>query len=333
MLGSRLGAPVVHSIVTVTLPETEAGEEQRRVTLDIWYRQSPSVQGLIIEAGIPIVFQLPGWVTPRNVNERLALLLANRGLLVIAADDIAWHEPYADPADEAARVARLEIGDKTSYEHTLKSGARRVQIGARILARILDVLKSNPRLLELPNSITPDVHKIGIMGFSFGGATAVGAASSDQRITAVVNLDGWLFGEAAERPVPVPYLVFSSSQSIPTPAELSSSRFEERAAAGLNLKEQSHQANQVRLRPDALRFRIEGSDHADFTDSIDDWTRLRKYLRHWPKLPRAATVKAILDDHIVAFFAAHLLNVKPAVPDGSPARYPFLRRLGAEPLE
>lgn len=55
-----------------------------------------------------------------------------------------------------------------------------------------------------------DLSRIGILGMSFGGATAGEICTSDPRCKAGLNLDGGQFGDVVDHPLPVPFLYFSS---------------------------------------------------------------------------------------------------------------------------
>jgi hypothetical protein len=53
-----------------------------------------------------------------------------------------------------------------------------------------------------------DLDRIGMLGWSFGGAAAIEMLRIDPRVKAAVNHDGRLFGGAATRPVTRPFMLF-----------------------------------------------------------------------------------------------------------------------------
>jgi predicted dienelactone hydrolase len=55
-----------------------------------------------------------------------------------------------------------------------------------------------------------DLARLGVLGMSFGGATAGEICVSDLRCKAGLNLDGGQFGDLVDHPLPVPFLYFSS---------------------------------------------------------------------------------------------------------------------------
>lgn len=55
-----------------------------------------------------------------------------------------------------------------------------------------------------------DLQRIGVMGYSKGGAAAGQACLSEGRVRAGINLSGFMFGEIAESPLKVPFMVIES---------------------------------------------------------------------------------------------------------------------------
>lgn len=70
-----------------------------------------------------------------------------------------------------------------------------------------------PKITPTLNSITQmaDLNRIGVMGFSFGGAAATQALLHDSRIRAGINLDGPIFGKRVDDDFSKPYLSLNSS--------------------------------------------------------------------------------------------------------------------------
>lgn len=60
-----------------------------------------------------------------------------------------------------------------------------------------------------------DLDKIGAIGHSFGGASVVQACIEELPIKAVINLDGWQFGEVVNHPLNTPFLEIISGDSLP----------------------------------------------------------------------------------------------------------------------
>jgi hypothetical protein len=55
-----------------------------------------------------------------------------------------------------------------------------------------------------------DTSKVGVIGFSKGGATAGQFCVSDKRCKAGINLSGFMFGDAVEKPFTRPFMIMES---------------------------------------------------------------------------------------------------------------------------
>lgn len=304
--------------------------ERRGARMDVW---APLPVAGAAPEQFPLVLYMAGWGMGREVGQCEGKFLASHGFLVVATDDVMADQAYADPLDEAARAAWLDVSSDAAYEQTMTLAPRRALLAARKLTSMIDTLAQSPGLLRLPQGVRVATDRVGIVGFSFGGAAAAEAAILDKRIVAIANLDGWLFGAAADAVLPAPYLVFNSGESLPDPAALDGHDREARYNARLNLAEQHRQATQVAQRADAIRLLVAGSQHGDFQSGSAQWRRWLGYLKHWPHRPTPTQVRRILNDHLLAFFTAHLKLEGSPIPEKSPEAYPHLRRLGARPFE
>lgn len=88
-----------------------------------------------------------------------------------------------------------------------------------------------------------DATRVGIFGMSFGGATAANFCTVDPRCVAGINLDGMTFGEATTVPMPRPFLFATSAPN-----------------------GHLHDLFYERARAPAVRMRVAGSHHLDYTD-------------------------------------------------------------------
>jgi len=85
--------------------------------------------------------------------------------------------------------------------------------------------------------------KVGLLGMSFGGATAAAFCTIDTRCAAGMNLDGLHYGVAARQPLPRPFFIASSQKNTNVHR-----LFYERATAPVSL------------------MTVTGSEHMDYTD-------------------------------------------------------------------
>ncbi|WP_343612207.1 dienelactone hydrolase family protein [Novosphingobium sp.] len=160
----------------------------------------------------PLILYAPGWGDRGEAGSRQLAYLASHGYVAVAFDDLARDPPRAgeSPADAALRHAAFDEATPRAYAASFTLAGRRVQKAADKGRAILDAVLASP---DLAAQIDPA--RIGFLGFSFGGATAVEQAIADPRIKAVINLDGWLFGEASRRVLARPYLLFYIDDDFP----------------------------------------------------------------------------------------------------------------------
>jgi dienelactone hydrolase len=98
-----------------------------------------------------------------------------------------------------------------------------------------------------------DVHQVGLLGHSFGGAAALQACSLDVRCTAAADVDGSPFGSVVRTGVDRPVLIMSS----------------ERASSGDTpelQKANQELASILAMAPHGYQVTIQGARHFNFTD-------------------------------------------------------------------
>jgi predicted dienelactone hydrolase len=91
-----------------------------------------------------------------------------------------------------------------------------------------------------------DLERIGVIGFSKGGAAAGQSAIHDRRIGAGINLDGFMFGDVVDTDIPCPFMFVHSEPFLPK-AYINDGFFE----SALD---------------DAVLAKIRGTRHANFSD-------------------------------------------------------------------
>jgi predicted dienelactone hydrolase len=164
---------------------------------------------------LPVVLYSPSWTGRRTQNTVQAEDLASRGFLVVAID-----HPYGSfsVTFPDGRVAVSPLGEflggttADDVEASRRIAVAELSTWTADLRFVLDELarldQSDPERL-LTDRI--DFGRVGAFGYSFGGAVVSEASRRDSRIKAVVNYDGMLFGEAAERGIELPFLYVTDS--------------------------------------------------------------------------------------------------------------------------
>jgi predicted dienelactone hydrolase len=173
--------------------------------------------------------------------------LASRGYIVMALSDQVADAPLDFSSEAASRV-------------TQGRGDRYVRRAATQISTILDDLLDGQDAGRLTATGGIDRTRIGICGFSFGGAVAAESTRADPRLRAAANLDGWMFGEAAAEGVPKPYIIIGTGMRPPLAEEIP--RFERRFDA---VNEQQILAGLGRH--GGYYLSVDGTTHFSFTDA------------------------------------------------------------------
>ncbi|WP_158742603.1 dienelactone hydrolase family protein [Acidisphaera sp. L21] len=145
----------------------------------------------------PLLVYQPSWGGRADENSRMAAMLAQAGFTV-AAVDYATEQPSGFASQMQRMQVALDLSSDAAVARTTAEGDWRAVLMASDSSVVMDLL---PAALQAPAA--------GIFGWSFGGAVAVEACRQDHRFKACLNMDGWMFGPAADDPSPQPYLVMS----------------------------------------------------------------------------------------------------------------------------
>lgn len=191
--------------------------EKRKVNVAFWFPQAA-------EGTYPLVVFSHGTGGVKTSNRSTFLDLASHGYVVCSIDH-PYHSLFTMGAD--GKLVRIDSGYWQEYMDVVKhkvDAPMRYQLTRKWLAlraadmnfvvdAILAQVKDNP---VAPVYRLIDPKKIGLMGHSIGGAESAQVARERSDISAVINLDGDLFGEyvafvnGAEvlnaKPYPVPIL-------------------------------------------------------------------------------------------------------------------------------
>ena len=277
----------------------------------------PAISSTRLDAKLPLLLYFPGWAGTTIDNRALIKGLVGAGFIVAAI-----HYPVPPPSllpvltiDQRADLNKpMDFSSAAAFADTIKRAERRVHERAADAQAVLDVLGARHL-----GSI--DLDRVGIFGYSLGGAVAAEACLRDCRFRAAVNLDGWHFGEALVRGVSQPYLCVSDDTPLPTARDLTSSRPERRYGAMLNRKNCDLLATNLAQHGGHL-LTIAGSRHEDFADRLYR-TGIRQLLR-WRRITSARVLQIVFACSR-SFFAEHLKGEGPALLKAMAATYPEAR--------
>ncbi len=207
------------------------------------------------EGRFPALLYFPGWGADVNVNTRLVRHLASHGFVVIAVG-------YPVGAGIPDAKVPMQFGSDDAFAAGTEQGNRMVRIEAEDGSAILSEIEDGIPLPGLPHI---DLTRVGALGYSLGGSVAAQLVLTDKRVRAVMNLDGWMFGDVATKFFSAPYLVISDDLPPPTTSELASPDAFTRNFATLRARDAKQQTAQLQ-KSGGYRVTIVGSSHFTFSD-------------------------------------------------------------------
>jgi len=148
---------------------------------------------------------------------------------------------------------------------------------------IIDQLETHP---DSPDGLTTelDFDRIAVIGFSKGGAAAGQACLDDQRISAGVNLDGFMFGDVVDSAIPCPFLFAHSEPFVPD--AYINDVFYERSPDG------------------SVLMKVHGAKHANFSD-MSLWGPLMTAQDNFGSIEGHRVVE-IINSYVLAFLNSSL---------------------------
>lgn len=286
----RAAGPFAVAVHELSLPHLRR-PELPPIEVRIW-----APQAVEIARRYPLIIYVPGWGGSRGESDVLLSDLASAGFIVAAADDVSRDrpDPATDPADEVVRTGAYRAFSPEDIAAFPALSERRTRLGYDKLAELVEALTQLPSK-AIPSTI--DVSRIGVVGFSFGGAVAAVMLARDPRVIAAVNLDGWVVNGPAAAGVSRPLLaIYAKLDLHPRRAWVSAPNYYETELAREDFRvllELSRTSSaEVRL--------IDGAEHVDFTDAryAGHWKRWRPWR---PKIIRADRMRTIIEAYLVPF--------------------------------
>jgi dienelactone hydrolase len=301
---NRASGPLEVTVHELSLPNPTSAEHPPSEVW-IWAPRAANVA-----RSYPLIIYVPGWGGSRGESDVLLSDIASAGFVVAATDDVSRDrsDPSADPADEAVRTGAFRAFSPQDLAAFPEMSERRTRLGCDKLVRLLDAM--TPLASKtIPSTI--DVSRIGVVGFSFGGAVAAVMLARDPRVSAAVNLDGWVVNTPAAAGVPRPLLaIYAKLDLHPLPASVSAPTYYETELAREDfralLKLSRSSAAEVRL--------IDGAEHVDFTDAryAGRWKRWRPWR---PKIIPPDRMRTIVEAYLMPFLLRYVSGNSTRGPD------------------
>ncbi|MEU6666045.1 hydrolase [Streptomyces sp. NPDC046727] len=258
---------------------------------------------------LPVLLYSTGLHSDRAMGTALAQDLASRGYLVVIVDHTHDANEVQFPAN------RLELNRMPSGAHssdTLKVRAADIKFVINGLGKIASGGNPDAGKATLPSGLSKsvDTSRIGMFGWSLGGAAVDTAMQLDKRIKAGANLDGQFFGTAPSKDLDRPFMLFSSG-------------YHNRN------NDSSWRTLWSHLKGYKVDIKLKGSAHLSFSDNewlVPQWARLlgisqdqiqKQYGTIAPD--RAVQVQRV---YLAAFFDQELRHKHSTLLDGPAGKYP-----------
>lgn len=254
--------------------------------------------------GWPILILSAGYGLLPTDFTALAEDLASRGYVVAGVANTYSAPAVVFPDGRVVEQSPQGSFPDFSTDNGEAADDRLVEVWARDILTTLDELARLDSDPGSPFYQQLDLGHVGAFGHSFGGAASAEACLLDPRILAGVDLDGTLYGKAAEQGVSQPFLIIRSQ---PFSAELE------------DMLDKSFAAT---LRKGARILIIQGMAHFNFTDLALLPAPALRWVGVLGEIDGGRGMK-ITADYLLAFFDQHLrggestlLNVPdPAYPE------------------
>jgi predicted dienelactone hydrolase len=158
---------------------------------------------------LPVLLYSTGLHSDRAMGTALAQDMASRGYLVVTVDHTHDANEVQFPGN---RVEYNRMPAGTHSSDTLKIRAADIKFVINALGKISTGGNPDYGHATLPSGLTKnvDMSRIGMFGWSLGGAAVDTAMQLDKRIAAGANLDGQFFGTAPSKDLDRPFMLFSS---------------------------------------------------------------------------------------------------------------------------
>jgi dienelactone hydrolase len=214
----------------------------------------------------PVLLSLPGWAGSRDENTTFVQDLASRGFILAA---IGYDDPACagvDGSASAAPATDIDFSSQAAFEHTVDVAHQKIERVAEAVSHVVDALAALDRVD--PNGRFGgrlDLDRIGVVGYSLGGAIAMQLCWRDDRVKAAVNIDGWLFNAAPGGWIEQPFMFVSDDGPPATSADLSSPNPAHRYHAILDDTADWRMSSEL-AKHGGMFVTVLGSDHLDFSD-------------------------------------------------------------------
>jgi predicted dienelactone hydrolase len=263
----------------------------------------------------PVLLYSPGSSEMRSDATALVENLASEGFVVVTIDHTHESQFVAFPDGQLVRGTFVDTGPA--------SNLRALRVRVADTRFVLDRLAALDRRGAFAGRL--DLRRVGMFGFSLGGATAAATMLADPRLKAGADLDGSLYGPVVHDGLRRPFLLMLS----PIPAG-----FKKRCGAPCKHLSEFHffRSFYSHLRGPRYAVELARSGHESFEDSVWIKPQLAPIARAVANQFEAGSIAArtavtSVSGYLTAFFDRYLRGAPQPVLSNPTRTYPMLRRL------
>ncbi|MDR0267543.1 dienelactone hydrolase family protein [Paenibacillus sp.] len=278
------------------------------------YEKATAMRG---ESPYPLVILSHGMGTGMILHASQAENLASHGYVVAAIDHTYNTTATAFP-DGKVTGYKIDIDEENFLQQASEIG----KVWAEDAEFVIDQLaKINAG--KVPSGIKGifDLQHIGMMGHSFGGATAFDIVSKDDRVEAGIDMDGTLFEATKRKQISKPFLFMRAEDYLSSSEEYIARSDAEKPVAqhlsaelDISQKAAAHGGNLLL---------IDGAGHYNFTD-LQLFTKLAGWTGMAGKIDGKRGAE-IVDRYVLEFFDEHLKGIKGKLLNGPSSAYPEVK--------
>ena len=218
----------------------------------------------------PVLIYQPGGGTARFIGTFVTEQLASAGYVVVSADHAGFSDTvlYPDGYRFQADTLLMPKPVGTLRDDALKNWDwLEKDVFPTWTGDVTYLLNKVEELDRTPGQLYHkrlDLSRIGMLGWSFGGATAVQMSRDDRRIKAVVDQDGQLFGDISEKGTDRPVMLMHHGNEDKPPKPADSEVMKELIA----ITQQRDRSFLDRSTNDRYEITIAKTQHGHFSDFL-----------------------------------------------------------------
>ncbi len=235
-----------------------------------WVRTSAMMNASVSSqrSRYPVLVYLTAWDGSQGESTVLVQDLASRGFIVAA---IGYGDPACAGVDGSANnppSTDMDFSSQSAFEHTVGVAHQKIERVSSAASHVIDALERLDRVDPAGRfNGRLDLDRIGVVGYSLGGAIAMQLCWRDDRLKAAVNIDGWLFDVAPGGWIEQPLMIISDGTPPPTSADIGSPDPARRYSAILSDTDARRIYSEF-AKHGGVYLVVVASDHGDFNDSV-----------------------------------------------------------------